>query len=405
MFVGKVQKFLVEATFLNQDDDTDTLDVSKFVKRINIKKDYVGSSFPLFVIQMMCTDDLRNKIRDSDFLLGLRVSSYSAVDSESEGDNEGVVIDSVVFETTIKPFIKEFTSSAIIKEDDQETTNDNLNNTVKLVPYEITGIPLELIEKNNSIINEVYQDAKLEDIIVNIVSSVESNQIFVDKPDNLVKEESLIIPPMNVISSIRYLQQIYGVYNTNLGIFFDTGRTSVFKVRNIDRQHSNRLEILVRRPEEITDDSVFLAPQIDENNNIRLHIKINPPFYSTKEINMNYLGQTSVFSSYDYNMDIVKRIYNNSEANNSKVRYFWNDSQSKIFEESYINNIKNQEFSTIILQNINPNYFSIDTLYTIESADQYVRGTYMVAENSFLFDTIDYEHYTSMVSLKLIKIN
>jgi hypothetical protein len=404
MFLGKIEKFLVEATFLDLNNGT-SLDVSKFIKRINVRKDYTAASFPLFVIQMMCTDDLRNRIRDSNFNLALKVSSYKFVDTESEEDADGVTVDTVVFETTIKPFIKDFTSSAIVKNESEDETNDNLGNTVKLIPYEITGIPLDLINKNNSVINEVYEDAKLDDIIVNILSSVENNTIFVDRSDNLVKEKSLVVPPFNVTMAIRYLQEIHGVYNTDMGIFFDMNKTSVFKLRNPERQYTNRLEILVKRPEDINDDSVFLAPQTDENNNVRLYMKINPPFYSTKEINMNYIGQTAVFASYDYNMDIVKRVYQNEEAGNDKVRYFWNDMQSKIFEESYINGVKNRDFTNVILQNIGPNYFDIDTLYTIDSPDQYINGTYMVVENSFLFDTIDYEHYTSMISLKLIKID
>jgi hypothetical protein len=400
--LGRIEKFLVEATLLNNTDNTD-LDISQFIKNINIKKNYLENSFPLFVIQMMLTDAIRNTIRDNDILIDLKIESYVDTDTETESDNEGITIEDVVLHTIIKPYIKEYSASSIMKEEDDEFTEDNVENTVKLVPYEITGIPQDLILKNANVVNEIYEDAKMDDILVNIISSVERNAIFIDRSDNVAAEKSLIIPPFNIVKTIRYLQEVYGIYNTEVGIFFDIDRTNIFKLRNTEREYKNKLEIIVKNPEEVNDSSVFLAPQTDGTGDVRLYLKVNPAFSSIKDINMDTIGQTSVFNSYDYNLDGVKRIYEN-ETDNRKVRYFWNDYQNKLFEESFLSNNKNQEFVNVIVQNISPNYFNIDTLYTIDSSTPYINGSYMIYENAFSFSTDDYMHYTSMINLKLIKL-
>jgi hypothetical protein len=401
MHINKVEKFLVEATLLDLANN-DSRDISQSIRSIAVKKNYIENSFPLFVIGLMVTPELRDKMRDNIFRLALKVFKYSAVNNETDEDVESLPIDGEVINTTIKVYSKPYTSSSSRVEEGSEG-QDTQNTTVQLVPFELAGIPEDLITKNDNVINEIYQDAKMEDILINILSSVDNNTIFLDTPDNTEKEDSLIIPPFNVIPSIKYLQDIYGIYNSPIIIFFDLQKTYISKIYNENRTYRNNFEYIVIPADRINNDNIMLTPQIDENENVRLYQRLEPAFDSTKEINMNLMGETTIFNSYDYNFDVINRTYNN-ETNNGKIRYYWNTYQNRMFEESFLKELKYSEIANVTMNNIDPNYFNIDTLILVQTESSYVKGQYALAENSFVFSTNDYKHFTSLVNLKMFKV-
>jgi len=403
MYINKVEKFLVEATLLDRTNDT-TVDISSFIKSVNIKKDYLRNSFPLFVIDIMTTEQVRDIMRDNDIAVNLKIDKYIDTDNEfSEDSTEQPVIDERIISTTIRIYDKPYASSSTYKEDDDENS-DSISETMKVMPYQLVGIPEELIEKNNTLINQIYEDTKLNDVIINILSQVEKKEIFLDDSDNTERESSLLIPPYNIVTAIKYLQSTYGIYNSPIGIFFDLDKTSVYKMFNADRQYANTFEVITVDVNDIGDDNKFTTPMVDEDSNIRLYLKNTPAFISNLKVNSDVLGETTVFNSYDYDHNLIKRVYNNDEPN-GKTRYFWNTLQDKLFEEMFItSNFQYSEGIGIPLSNIDPSYFGIDTLYKLSTDTEYANGNYELIENSFSIYTDDYEHYNSMMYLKLSKI-
>jgi len=401
MYKNKIEKFTVEATLLVLNNG-ESRDISRSIRSIAVKKDYLENSFPLFIIGMMTTVELRDIMRDNEFKVALKVLRYSDINSEASEDSTNITIEETVIDTTIKVYSKPYTSTSSKVENDDDSS-DTQKTTVQLVPVEVLGIPEELVNKNNNVVNEIYQEAKIEDILINILSSVDNKPIFLDVPDNTEKEGSLIIPPLNVIPAIKYLQDIYGIYNSPIMIFFDLHKTFITKLHNGGRIYKNNFELNIIAPDSINNDNVMLTPQIDENNNIRLYQRIDPMFSSEKQINMNFMGETTIFNSYDYNFDVINRTYNN-DTTTGKVRYFWNTYQNKMFEESFLKELKFSDITNITLNNIDPNYFNLDTFITIETPSSYIKGQYALIENSFIISTDDYMHYKSMVNLRLVKI-
>jgi len=403
MYINRVEKFLVEATLLDH-TNSDAINISSFINSINVRRNYMEESFPLFVINMMTTQQVRDKMRDNDVSINLKVTKYFDLDSETNADStEQPVIDSAIFDTTIRIYEKNYTTSSQKLEDDDEE-GDNPSTVLQLIPYQFTGIPNELISKNKEVINEIYEDAKMNDILVHILSSIENNEIFIDPSDNNEKEMSLIIPPLNIIPSLKYLQNSYGIYNSGMGLFFDLNRTLLFKKFNKNRNYKNTFEIIVIPANDVSSDQKLVTPLFDEDNNIRLYLKNTPNFQSDLKINYDVIGETTVFNSYDYNFDSVRRVYSN-ETNNGKIRYYWNYGQNKIFEETLLDEVVQlSEGTTVSISNIDPNHFSIDTLYKISSQTEYANGEYTLVESSFMIFTTDYSHYNSIVHLKLVKL-
>jgi len=401
MFLNRVEKFIIEATLLNLTDG-ESYDISAFISDVNVKKDYIATSFPLVVINMMTTETFRDIMRDNDISVKLKVSKYNDVNQEQAQDTDGIVVNDVVLNTVIRSYKKPFTSTNS-KTEDEEEFDTNARDTTRAYAYQIVGIPEELIQKNRTVINEIYQDVKIDEVMVNILSSVESGNIFIDPSDNIDLQESLMIPPMNVIPTVKYIQDVYGIYNAGLSLFFDFDGTYLTKIFANSREYANTLEIMSVDGNDNTTDISYTTPQFDEEDNVRLNLQVPPPFVSLNEITMDTIGQTTVFNSYDYNFDVVKRVYD-QKTTNEKVRYFWNQFQNKIFEESYINeSLRTSKAIMVTMRNISPNYFKLNTLYNVRTNNEYVNGEYILTEMTHIFYTRDYKVHESVVNLRLTK--
>ena len=403
MFVNKLEKFLVEATILNTADGS-AINVSNFIKEINVRKDFVENSFPLFVVNFMTTERVRDIMRDNDVNLSLKVSKYTETDLEVTEESANPTIEAVIVDTVIRSYKKPYETTSSKTEEGEEAA-DSQSDTVQLIPFQIIGIPEELISKNATIVNEVFENARMDDVLVSIMSATNgSSRVYIDPSENEEREESLIVPPMNVVPAVKYLQDVYGVYRGGINVFLDLGRSLVYKVFNTNRTPGNTFEAIVVPTEDVNNTFKFMTPQIDENENVRVFLRTTPPFMSNTKIRDDASGQTAVFSSYDYNFSTVRRTYLN-DAPNPKTRYYWNFYQNKLFEEALLNDIRQgSELALITMSNVDPNRFSIDNLYTISSGNANIDGRYNIVELSYNIFTNDYRHYNSLVSMKLTRI-
>jgi hypothetical protein len=401
MFINKIEKFTVEATVLNLTNG-ESFNASTYITDINVRKDFISTSFPLVVINMMTTDEYRNIMRDNDVSIRLKVNKYTDVNTENTQDTEEIVIEDIVLDTVIRSYKKPYTTGNFKTEDDNEQEN-NVADTVKLIPFQIVGIPEDLIQKNTLVINEIYENARMDDILVNILSKVETDKIFMDPSDNFDREEALIIPPMNIVPAIKYLQEVYGIYNAGISLFFDFEGTYLIKTFAEQRQYLNSLEILSVPINDATTGIEYTSTQYDEENNMRLYLQTPPPFVETNNISMDLLGQTTVFNSYSFDFETVRRIYE-QDTNNNKIRYFWNQYQNKLVEESFINEtLRTRGAIAITLKSTSPSYFSMATLFRVNTQSNYVNGDYTPLEMSYTFYTKDYKSYDSLINIKLSK--
>jgi hypothetical protein len=398
----KIEKFLVEASLLGI-DNTESIDVSRYITDINVKKDFAQSSFPLVVINMMTTEAVREQMQSNDVSMRLKVSKFTDVDGEQDGGDSSVSIDEVVFDTIIRTYTKPFSSTMSKTEDDNED-RDNQRDTVQLIPYQIVGIPEDLIQKNAVVVNEVYDSSKMDDILVNMLSRAETGTIFIDPSDNVERHESLVIPPMNLVPAVKYLQEVYGIYDAGMSLFFDFSGTYLTKLFAQTRQYRNSMEVLTVPARDNSTDQRYTSNQIDEEGNVRLYMNVPPPFVSSEVISLDYVGQTTVFNSYDSGFNTLKRVYE-QDTSSGKVRYFWNNYQNEITERSYVNEtLRTSQAIMLTMKNISPAYFGQDTLFRVTSDKDYATGDYTLLEMSFsIFTRGDYKVYESVISMKLSK--
>lgn len=404
-FVGINQNFLVTGMILDQTDGS-TVDISGMIEDVMVRKKYTTNAYPLFVIDLKTTQDLRDKMRDHDIKLSLRISTYDASSSEENdnSDDQTVVETGVMFEGIIRIYDKPFVTTSAKKDEDDSEEGENQTKSAPFLYYRLSGIPEDLITKNEKIINKIFSNANLSDIAVNLLSDINpQGNIFIQEPDNTNIYKSILIPPLNIIPALQYLDNYYGFYNGNACIFFDIDRLYFYDPFSNDITFENTFNVVVKSIDNTSESISSSIPMYDaDTNNLKIIMKNLPPFSTANKLVGDGLGSNTIYYSYDDNFNIITRNSSN-DSFYTKTRYLWNSANNKK-DEDYHSMINSKSSSmNLSLSNINPELITPLTLFNVDTDYSLALGDYVLLEKSYIISTNDMTHYNCITNLSLLK--
>ena len=411
-FVKTTQKFVLESNLLDLETG-DSVDISKYLIAINVKEAYFENAFPLFVLEISCPEEIKDRIRDNDFQVSLRCYKYdydSGTNQETEEDDNEIAMNEVVFDTVLKVYSKPYISSEMTQTNDDAQTSDQVEEKTSIPMFncQLSTIPLEQIKINEMILNQVFVDAIPADVVVNLVGDTCGTDFYMEIPDNLKSEPEVIIPPMNLIPAIKQIQEVYGIYNYGIAAYFGVKEAYIFSPLKPKENPNNYFNISIEPTADTNDMGKYSSVHVDDQSmDCQFYLKAAPSFSSSKKIDSDSLGVTTVFNSYDNNFDLITRIVENeSNDDTNKKRYFWNSYQNKFKEQSFLSTYRNSEgMTTLQLFNIDPSYFNPGTKVSIYGQKTgYMNGEYSIAEKTYRISTTDKKHWSSSVALSLLKI-
>lgn len=402
------QGFLIDANVIGSNNST-SYDISRMIEDIMIKKSYLSQNMPLFVIDLKITEEIRDFIRDNETLINLTIYTYNITDTsdaDDEDDNEPTITDTY-YSGVIRLYDVPYTTTSAKSEDDSDTDEDKTQaQSVPMVYYRVSGIPLDIIQKNSRIINQVYSDCSFNDILVNLVSNIESNDIYIQPTDNQDIKTSVLIPPLTLIQSIQYLNNAYQLYDGLCNIFLDTDCTYVYNPLSSDLKKSNIFDYKVMSINSTGNSTEYIRPSIDwENQNIRLVVNRLTGFSEEQKIVGNSLGSDITYYSYDDNFNLISR-GTSSNLGYEKTKYFWNPNKRSIFENANTNQVESLSSALMIaLKNISPAYIKPTTDFVLDSSgyNSAADGHYYLSQMTVSFSSTDSKHFTSVIGLSLYK--
>ena len=401
------QGFLIEGDAIDESSST-SYDLNDMIKDVMIKKDYLTKSFPLFVIDLKTTEEVRDFIRDNEVKINLTIYVYN-IDSNnetSEEDNEDPTITDTYFSGVIRLYDKPFTTTSAKTDEDDETDDANTQSqSAPFVYYRVSGIPEELIEKNSYIVNEVYSNAALDDVLVNVITSIDSGDIYIEPSNNKDIHKSVFIPPSTLTQAIGFLDDNYKIYDGVCRVFLDSDCTYVYNPESADLEASNVFEYKVMDINSSANTSEYLKTTIDySTNNMKMTVKSISGFASEDRIVGNSIGSNVNYYSYDDNFNLIVRGDSSSLAFD-KTKYFWNPNKKRIFETSELNSIETSAKALIItLRDVNPGYIKPTTLFAVSASDYpEVKGNFFPITTNISFASEDLKHYSGMTSISLLK--
>lgn len=386
-FEKRIYKFNVEVRALL--DNGEDIDLSKNVKELRVKKSYTTQSLPLYQIHLLLDEVQYKQMSNND--ADIHIRSYNIT---SEENSEDEVLGDMSIDTVIRSYSKNYMDVYIRKEDNDE--DSSINN----LPFIIVGTPERLLDINSKVLNAIYHDASLTDVLVNILSDINIDNKTIDVLSNEKIYRNIVIPPSSLIPAIKGLNNMYGLYDSSIGVFLDTENVYVFKIGNHDRNHRNILTYNVIDNYDDNKDTATL--RIDEENNIEMS-GMQLEYSDDYKVIDHSTGSNTVFHSYDFNYNTFKR-YTNKDIDDIKFRYFWNSAGDEIFEKQIINSLElNKGVTSLRISNIDPKLLDINTLVNIKGngTAEYSYGSYHINELISVFSTKDYNTYISTTILSL----
>lgn len=206
-FERQYKKFIVKAALLVDDKSED---ISQYVTSIMVKKKFIENVFPLFMINLLTTSNIRDTIRDNTCNISLSVSSFDYNENNGAGEEEdnSVYATENLYSTILRIYEKPVTTTYSANDEDIEDESDERQNA-PFIECSLSCIPEDLVEKNSGIVNSVYLDANTSTAVVNIISDMNINNLYFEPGDNKNDYKTLLIPPMTPTSAIKYIDSTY----------------------------------------------------------------------------------------------------------------------------------------------------------------------------------------------------
>lgn len=397
--------FLVTLNALDKTENT-TIDLSTSVSSIYVQENYMNHAFPLFIFNFQVTEEEREILALHNVELSLKVEIFDAtVNNGSETETIDVYPSDVLLETIIRiydrPVIQSKTKS---DEDAEETESVGRDESLPLLYYQVSGIPKDLIKTNRSVINRIYQNASLNEILVNILSEISSKSVYIENAHNQERPKSLLIPPLSPVPAVHFLQNSYGIYHSPLTLFFGNEKTYCCPLNSERSEYDRNFSYIIKTSNSTGDQSIYSNPVIEENDeSITVYAPGLSGFSNSTDLLGDELGTTSVFFSYDDNFNTVFSNEQNAAENSEKVRYFWNENSDNLFVEEFKKTIKTRKSLEIHVSNIRPSYFTPQTKFVVSGEEEVANGEYFLLEKNYGLTSSDNKHFQMATVLKLVK--
>jgi len=183
------------------------------VTRITMHSEYEDYVYPVLQVELVMSRstllDLQQNLQNIKFKVNIQRSKTTQTDKPSISLSERFV-DNVI----LLPI--DFDMNVI---DQVRNTENSEDNDYQII---IDLIPQEQLDINKNTINGILKNVNMKDVALYCIGkSVSSKKLLFNEPDNMKTYEQVILPGLNLSSTLQYLQNVYGIYDAGLKLFFD----------------------------------------------------------------------------------------------------------------------------------------------------------------------------------------
>lgn len=193
---------------LIDNENNKIIDINKNFTNLGILFDFKKHVFPVIEVQLSLDTYLYNLIRTSDCNIRLSILKKEL---DTLNDYSNLVTSSLYMNNEIFTIIDK--TKLVYINDEQEHDIPSLNVTLTL-------FSMNHLKINKFMFNSNYLNCRPVDI-VSLINNINQAKILIERPINQRKYEQIIIPPMNIIEMINYIQNNYSLYKDDLLLFFD----------------------------------------------------------------------------------------------------------------------------------------------------------------------------------------
>lgn len=394
-----VHSFKITVNAINR-QTSEIINFSDTLISFSGKENYLENVFALYVLKFQISNEQLKFLSENDVNFSISILRATNVLNQSNEDYDlnDITYDKEIFNDVLRPFNRPKIEN--IKDKEYESDDDATPDQQKII-YTINCISIAALSYNNPIINGIYTDTTLKNVLVNIVSSVFKETLYFQDPDNTAIFPTIFIPPMNLVPALEFLESGYEIYKSDFNMFIKSDHFYIYCINQPERNYEHRFDINIVNMTQNTNDELYQYFQLDENDNGDIYYKNTPVVSDTHDIVANVVGNNMIAYSYDNNFNLVTRNYN-IESDYNKVRYYWNNKKTKVAELGTLEQFTNT--CTISLANIDDSLFEPSTRIQINGSTlDFANGIYSLVLKIFTYKSDNFKTYTNNVVLQLAK--
>lgn len=193
---------------LIDNESNDLLDLNDYFLNLGTLFNFKDHVFPVMEIQLSLDTYLYNLIRTTNCSIRLTIlkKEMSTLSDDINTINSSYYIQNEIF--------------TIIDKNKMEAITMYSEHDIPSINVSLTLFSMNHLKINKYMFNSNYLNCRLIDI-VSLLNNINQAKILIERPINQKKYEQVLIPPMNVIEMINYIQENYSLYRNGVQLFFD----------------------------------------------------------------------------------------------------------------------------------------------------------------------------------------
>lgn len=221
-----------------QDNNTSTYDLSNFVLRFQVVKNFEESIKPIYRLDFSLPQFYYTMITKSvpvTFHVKLKSSKNIILHVDEQLSSIGNIIEK---EDVLDVKLKMYTFSTKTNQSENIETNENStigNGSEARVMFSTECFDLNHINTNVSLYSFNYRNQSIKDVIVDVINKNKDtclpniNKLVFCPPDMTLRIENMTIPPMCMADVLREIQDKYNIYRRRAIFFIDTDTFYIIK--------------------------------------------------------------------------------------------------------------------------------------------------------------------------------
>ena len=385
----KEYRYDIEFTYIYKNKEK-VFDITN-IKSLMIDYDYDNKNMPVMLIKISIDkniiDDMIEHCNDKEVILNV----YKFDNSSTTKLKEVYISDSFMYFMS-----KETNDNKVLDYSDFTEDSEDIFKTIT-----IGLVKKELLTNNKRIINEVFHNTSLVNILV---KNMQHMKLLIEPLHNNKYIDSIIIPPTNSITNyIKYIDNIHSLYNTKYRLFYDFDMTYLLSSSgNIVKSNKDHIYTFIININN-TVEEISKSQGVRKENDTFI-IDMDAVDVTTYEEDNTEKSYTTILG-VDVNGNVIETPIKNQNLSDSVRIERYVDGNSKAIDnlKSEINN--KSLYLTLIKTELDASAITINKQYIVKNLDKldYNDGQFILASKKELYIP-DNDNYilTSILTLRQI---
>lgn len=385
----KEYRYDIEFTYIYKNKEK-VFDITN-IKSLMIDYDYDNKNMPVMLIKISIDkniiDDMIEHCNDKEVILNV----YKFDNSSTTKLKEVYISDSFMYFMS-----KETNDNKVLDYSDFTEDSEDIFKTIT-----IGLVKKELLTNNKRIINEVFHNTSLINVLV---KNMQHMKLLIEPLHNNKYIDSIIIPPTNSITNyIKYIDNIHSLYDTKYRLFYDFDMTYLLSSSgNIVKSNKDHIYTFIININNTVEE--ISKSQGVKTENDTFIIDMDAVDVTTYEEDNTEKSYTTILG-VDVNGNVIETPIKNQSLSDSVRIERYVDGNSKAIDnlKSEINN--KSLYVTLIKTELDASAITINKQYVIKNLDKldYNDGQFILASKKELYIP-DNDNYILTIILTLRQI-